>query len=79
MHGQIKFFNGETFSNLNSRAFSPFDMGAMKENTNYVLTILIWSTLSFVLTFVGFLLFFYFRLKPDLIAKTLREKGPKAD
>ena len=79
LHGHVKFFNGETFSNLNSRAFSPFDTGAMKESTNYVLTIVIWSALSFLLTFCGFLAFFYFRLKPDLIAKTLREKGSKAD
>lgn len=79
LHGHIKFFNGESFLNLNSRAFSQFDAGAVKEQANYVFTIVVWSGLSFVLTFCGFMAFFYFRLKPDLIAKTLREKGAKAD
>jgi hypothetical protein len=79
LHGHIKFFNGESFSNLNSRAFSPFDAAGMKESANYVFTIVVWCGVSFVLTFCGFLAFFYYRLKPDLIAKTLREKGSKAD
>jgi hypothetical protein len=78
LHGHVKFFQGESFANLNARAFSPFD-AASKESTNSVLTVLVWSLVSFVVTMCAALTFFFLRLKPDIIAKTIREKGPKAD
>jgi hypothetical protein len=78
LHGHVKFFQGESFANLNARAFSPFD-AASKVSANTVLTVLVWSLVSFVVTMCGALTFFFLRLKPDIIAKTIREKGTKAD
>ncbi len=78
LHGHVKFFQGESFSNLNSRAFSPFDAAA-KDTTNTILNVIVWALVSFVVTLCGALLFFFWRLKPDIIAKTIREKGAKAD
>ena len=69
IHGHVKFFQGETFNPLNANAFVPHDPHRVKQHQSMVWMVIVWSLLSFVLTLVAATVFFFFKLKPDIIEK----------